>query len=146
MNKVEVFQKPLWQCILLTIITFGIYGIYWLYKVCQSLSVINRSYNNEFLKYFLFSIITLGIYPIFFWYRMANDFNDYCEKHNVPSQIGPFIAGFIAAFFPIIDVVVFQFMINKIHFKTTELDDFKNEFGTTLPISLDLNDDTAEEK
>lgn len=69
MRKIE--QREPWKCLLLTIVTCGVYGLYWMYKVMESLSIIKKDYNNEFWKWLVLSFITCSIYNIYWTYKNA---------------------------------------------------------------------------
>ena len=59
-------------CILLSIITCGIYGIYWMYNLNQyACYAAPQEWNTDGLLVILFSILTCGIYGIYWNYKMG---------------------------------------------------------------------------
>ncbi len=59
-------------CIILTLITFGIYGIYWFIKLTDETNALAP--NNATTsggKAFLLTIVTLGIYGIYWNYKLG---------------------------------------------------------------------------
>ena len=62
-------------CIIFTIITFGIYGLYWIYKLAEEFNDISESQDRRPGTspglVILFGIITCGIYMIYFWYKIG---------------------------------------------------------------------------
>ncbi|PIE02614.1 MAG: hypothetical protein CSA81_06410 [Acidobacteria bacterium] len=62
--------------ILLTLLTCGLWGLYWQYK---QMEVLNAWLNREeysFVLWLLLSIITCGIYAIYYEYKMAKGINE----------------------------------------------------------------------
>lgn len=74
----------------LSLITFGIYPMYFIHRVHVEL---NESCKEDgkttrgFILYFLFGIITLGIYPICWWCFAANRMNDMMVRNNMKPRI-----------------------------------------------------------
>lgn len=59
-------------CIILTLITFGIYGVYWFIKLTDETNALAP--NNATTsggKAFLLTIVTLGIYGIYWNYKLG---------------------------------------------------------------------------
>lgn len=74
--------------IILSIITCGIYGIFWLYKLAESHSNLYL-YNNGVADtspgmVLLFSIITCGIYSLYFFYKAGQTVDDVRARQNLP--------------------------------------------------------------
>ncbi len=53
--------------ILLTLVTFGIYGLYWQYKQMATLNAWLERNEYSFWLWFFLSIITCGIFGIYYW-------------------------------------------------------------------------------
>ena len=62
--------------ILLTLVTCGIYGLYWQYKQMQTLNAWLRKEEFSFLTWFFLSIITCGIFAVYYEYKMAKGINE----------------------------------------------------------------------
>ena len=62
--------------ILLTLITCGIYGLFWQYKQITALNYFLGRHEYDFWMWFLLSIITCGIFAIYYEYKMAGSIND----------------------------------------------------------------------
>lgn len=59
-------------CILFTLITCGIYGIYWMIKMNDEINLLAGEPNaTSGVMVFLFSIITCGIYSFYWLYKMG---------------------------------------------------------------------------
>jgi len=58
--------------IILTIITCGIYGIYWFIKITDEMNYASgRDYDTGGLLAFIFTLITCGIYSLYWSYKMG---------------------------------------------------------------------------
>lgn len=66
-------ERNIVTCILLTIITCGIYGIYWFIVLTDDVVRLSdgKEYNQSGVTAFLFSIITCGIYTLYWMYKMG---------------------------------------------------------------------------
>ncbi len=61
--------------ILVSLITCGIYGLYWQYKQMATLNAWLKRDEYSFWLWFFLSIITFGIFGIYYEYKMANGIN-----------------------------------------------------------------------
>jgi len=68
--------------LILTIITCGIYGLYWQYKQMEALNGWLRRQDFSFLLWLLLSIITCGIFAMYYEYKMAKGINEIQEQNN----------------------------------------------------------------
>ncbi len=70
MEKLK-FRSPI-LIILFSMITFGIYGIYFVIKVTDEMhATVNSEWRTPGINVFLFSIITFGIYNIYWLLKMS---------------------------------------------------------------------------
>ena len=60
-------------CIILSIVTCGIYGMYWMYKLNEEMNEIagNKEYTGGVVVIIL-TIVTCGIYGWFWWKKMGD--------------------------------------------------------------------------
>ena len=87
----SVKRRNFWTMLLLSIITCGIYGIYWWWcftkdmnKVCEGRSSEKPSPN--YLVVILLSIVTCTIYFYIWMYKQGNRLADAADSYNVPNQ------------------------------------------------------------
>ncbi len=66
-------KRNIVTCILLTIITCGIYGIIWMYQLTNDAATANQDVNLNGTNAVLFTIITCGIYGIYWNYKMGKE-------------------------------------------------------------------------
>jgi Zn-dependent protease with chaperone function len=69
--------------LLLTIITCGLYGLYWQYKQMETLNGWLRRNDFSFGLWLLLSIITCGIFAVYYEYKMAKGINEIQEQNNM---------------------------------------------------------------
>lgn len=63
--------------ILFTVITLGIYGLYWMYKITgETHELLGRKTTASGGMVILFSIITCGIYDIYWMYKIAGSLKE----------------------------------------------------------------------
>ncbi len=105
-----VVPRSIVLAIILTLITCGIYGIYWMCKVNDELNLLagnDRGTSGGMVV--VFNIITCGIYGIYWAYKMGQN----CACLNGDSS-GSILYLLLALFgFQIINLALFQDMINK---------------------------------
>jgi hypothetical protein len=66
-------QRSIGLAIVFTILTFGIYGIYWYISLTNEVSRLSNEPNFSGAKAFLLSIITCGIYSFFWVYQLGKN-------------------------------------------------------------------------
>jgi hypothetical protein len=84
-----------------TIITFGIYGLYWFYSTARELGEVNKSEVNPIVWTIALFIPFVGLY--FLW-KYAGEAEKLMSKKH--SQLLLFLAGFV--FFPVLQYLVQQ--------------------------------------
>ena len=62
-------KRELVICIILTIVTFGIYGIYWFFCLHNDTQRVASEEGTSAIVAFLLSIVTCGIYSFYWIYR-----------------------------------------------------------------------------
>ena len=105
-----VVPRSIVLAIILTIITCGLYGLYWMCRVNDELNLLagnDRGTSGGMVV--VFEIITCGIYGIYWAYKMGQN----CGYLNGDSS-GSILYLLLALFgFQIINLALFQDMINK---------------------------------
>lgn len=82
MNKRDIAVS-----IILTIITCGIYGIYWF--ICLTDEVKTAAEDKNFQSgglAFILTLVTCGIYGIYWAYKMGELLKAAQKKHNIPEK------------------------------------------------------------
>ncbi|MCQ2751792.1 MAG: DUF4234 domain-containing protein [Coriobacteriales bacterium] len=74
-------------CIVFSIITCGIYELYWIYKLAQETNIItNHTQDTGPGMVLLLGIVTCGIYLIYWAYKTGEKFNTYSKQIQVSSN------------------------------------------------------------
>ena len=69
-------QRSIPLCVIYSIITCGIYSIYWFICLTEESRVVSDRYQTSGGLAFLFSLITCGIYGIYWGYKMGEAMDD----------------------------------------------------------------------
>ena len=65
-------------CVILSIVTCGIYGLYWLVKVNDEINMMCADANGTSgIAVVLLSLVTCGIYSYYWSYKMGEKVDDY---------------------------------------------------------------------
>ena len=67
----EVKERSIVKAIILSIVTLGIYSIYWMIKLNDESLAVCKEKGKSGIVVFLLNIITLGIYEYIWWYKMG---------------------------------------------------------------------------
>jgi hypothetical protein len=103
--------------VVLTIITCGIYGIFWQYKKIDTINGWLQRYDFSFGLWLLLSIVTCGIFSIYYEYKMAQGILEIQEKNNLRiSRDLPLISVVLCIFgLHIVSLAIQQSEINKFY-------------------------------
>ena len=103
--------------ILLTLVTFGIYGLYWQYKQMATLNAWLGRNEYSFWLWFFLSIITCGIFGIYYEYKMATGINEVQADNDLEYDSNlPVICVLLAIFgIGIASLAVQQYQINRLY-------------------------------
>jgi len=103
--------------IIFSLITCGIYALYWQYKQMDTLNgwIGRREYS--FWLWFFLSILTCGIFGIFYEYKMANGINEIQRDNDMYYDPNlPIICVILAIFgIGIASLAIQQYQINKLY-------------------------------
>lgn len=86
-------NRGLLKFVLLSIITFGIYGIVVLSGISGDINLIASRYDGKktvhyCLVYFVFSWLTLGIYPLVWYHGLSNRIGNELKRRNISYSFG----------------------------------------------------------
>ena len=83
-------RRSVGLCIVLSIVTCGIYGLYWLYCMAEDANpLISRANAASGGMVLLFSIITCGIYEYYWLYRSGEDLDRLrVDRGGLPGHLG----------------------------------------------------------
>ncbi len=81
-----VTSKSIGVCIILSIITCGIYGLYWLYTMAEDLNHLSGKNDTSGGVVLLLSIVTCGIYQWFWLYQAGDKLNTAKVQRGLPGN------------------------------------------------------------
>lgn len=75
--KAPIHKRNIVTCLLLTVFTCGIYGIYWLICMADDANTASRTQNGTSgAMVFLLTLVTCGIYEFFWMYKVGEQLAD----------------------------------------------------------------------
>lgn len=78
-------NRSIGLCIFLSIITCGIYALYWMICLNDDIAVCTGEYGTSSGMVLLFSIITCGIYSLYWAYRMGETLDASRAARGIPT-------------------------------------------------------------
>ncbi|MBR2712388.1 MAG: DUF4234 domain-containing protein [Bacilli bacterium] len=112
----NITKRDIAICIILTVVTCGIYGIVWFIQLTDDVK--NASDDTEFTSggiAFLLSLVTCGIYGIYWAYKMGEMMKKAEEKNNLEVKDNAIVYLLLSIFgFSIIVYALIQSDLNKI--------------------------------
>ncbi|NCE65156.1 DUF4234 domain-containing protein [Pseudoflavonifractor sp. 524-17] len=78
-------QRSIPMSIILTIITCGIYGIYWFVCITDETNRVSSRYGTSGGLALVFNLISCGIYGIYWGYKMGEALEEARAAHGEPS-------------------------------------------------------------
>lgn len=110
MNKLATIKtRSPWLALLFTVLTLGIYGIYWYVKLTNDSNTLSKIKTAGGGKAILFTILTLGIYSFYWYYMLGKKVGD-MEKASSDGILYLFLAFFFCGF---IAMMLAQYAINR---------------------------------
>lgn len=79
-----ITRKSIATAIILSIVTCGIYGLYWLYQINDSVAQASGIQRMSGGVVLLLEIITCGLYGIYWAYIMGKDMQEAQARRNMP--------------------------------------------------------------
>ena len=86
----SIQRKSIGLCIVLSIVTCGIYGLYWLYCMAEDVNLVTARPNGPSGGLvLLLSIVTCNIYALYWFYRAGDDLDrQRVDQGQVPGHLG----------------------------------------------------------
>lgn len=79
-------QKNIALCIILSIVTCGIYGIYWFVCITDDMNTAMEEQGTTGVVALLFAFITCGLYTYYWAYKMGEKVDYIKSRNGVPSS------------------------------------------------------------
>lgn len=111
----RVEKNDIIVCILLSVLTCGIYGIIWFIRLTDDCSKASGDNSMNGLTSFLLTILTCGIYSWYWNYQMGKRIATAQEKRNLPVIDNSAIFLILSLIkFDIISYILIQLELNKL--------------------------------
>lgn len=82
-NHFQISKRSIPVCIILSIVTFGIYGLYWMYSIANDVNTLVGDDSTSGAKVLIFSIITLGIYELYWLYKVGERLSNFKYQQGI---------------------------------------------------------------
>jgi len=69
--------------IILTLVTCGLYGLYWYYKQMETMNAWLDRDEYNFLVWLILTVVTCGIFGVYYAYKMAQGINEVQEEEGL---------------------------------------------------------------
>lgn len=79
-------ERNIVTCIILSIVTCGIYGLYWFITLTDDASRANDDPTFTGVKAFVFTILTCGIYSIYWNYKIGKEMYEANQKRGIQTS------------------------------------------------------------
>ena len=76
-DQAPIYSRSIPIAIILSIVTFGIYGLYWLYCLASDVNTLTGEEESSGFKVLILSIITLGLYELYWLYKVGERLSDF---------------------------------------------------------------------
>ena len=108
-------ERNIGLAIIFTIITCGLYGIYWVYSLTNEVGYLSDDPSFTGGKVILFSIITCGIYTLFWYYQLGGQIARAQQNKGYPSKDDGALLLVVALLsFGIISMAIAQSNVNRL--------------------------------
>lgn len=107
-------RREIAVCIILSIVTCGIYGIYWFICLTDDTNYIAGRQDTSGGMAFLFTLLTCGIYSLYWMYKQGEKLDNVKTAHGMPSSNSGILYLILAVFgLSIVSYALMQDSINK---------------------------------
>lgn len=120
-KPVHIRSRNIATCIILSIVTCGIYGIYWFICMVNDVNEVSENNGTSGGVVFLLSIVTCGIYMLYWMYKTGGDIN---AAQNMRGIRGDSSSGVIYLILTLVGLGIVSYALIQ-----NELNKLVEEFG-----------------
>ena len=81
-----VKERNIAMCIILSIVTCGIYGLYWVVCLQDDTNALVGEYKTSGVMVLILSIVTCGIYGLYWAFKMGEKIDRIKQSRGIPSS------------------------------------------------------------
>lgn len=85
-HQAPIYSRSIPVAIILSIVTFGIYGLYWLYALANDLNTLTNQEQPSGFKVLVLTIVTLGFYELYWLYKAGERINEFQMERGIISD------------------------------------------------------------
>jgi hypothetical protein len=102
--------------IILSLITCGLYNIYWNYRQFKAMNELLGREEYKFWSWLLLTLVTCGLYHLYYEYKMGTDLYNWLKEHGADVSPNLGILGLVLACFglSIVADAIYQHEFNKL--------------------------------
>ncbi|MFI5349967.1 MAG: DUF4234 domain-containing protein [Elusimicrobiota bacterium] len=102
--------------IIFSVITCGLYNVYWNYRQMQALNILMGRREFSFAKWAILTLLTFGLYHIYYEYRMGVELQGWLTAHGRAVNEHLALIGLLLSMFALTVVAdaVYQHELNKL--------------------------------
>jgi hypothetical protein len=102
--------------LILSIVTCGLYNIYWNYRQMRAMNALLGREEYEFVKWLVLSIVTCGLYHVYYEYKMGSDLQTWLDQNGVVVSPNLGVVGLALSIvgLTVIADAVYQHELNKL--------------------------------
>lgn len=109
-----VQRRDIALCIVLSIVTCGIYGIYWFICLANDVNTVSGTQDTDGILVFLLTLITCGIYGLYWAYQCGEKIDRVKQSRGIPASNGGVLYLLLYIFGGIIAYALIQNEINQL--------------------------------
>lgn len=107
-------KKSIPMVVILSVITCGIYVLYWYYDITKQIAEYNEDYETKPGTVVLLGILTCGIYFIYWWYKISQMFIVSQQKAGMKYIVdNKTLLIVLNMFAPSVAMAIFQLELNR---------------------------------
>lgn len=107
-------KKSIALCIILSLVTCGIYELYWFITLANDVNTVSDSNDPNGGVVFLLTLITCGIYGLFWAYRCGEKLDQAKQRRGIPASNGGILYLLLYLFGGIIALALIQNEVNNL--------------------------------
>jgi hypothetical protein len=82
----ELQQKNIALYVVLSIVTCGIFGLYWYYTIATDIYNTNNNISTTPIVTLLLNIVTGSIYGVYVYYKWGQALKETCDEKGIPGE------------------------------------------------------------
>lgn len=107
-------QRNIAVCIILSIVTCGIYGLYWLACLTNDTNTVAKTEGTSGVVTVLLTIVTCNIYSLYWGYKQGEKIDIAKQNHGLPAGNSNVLYLLLCLFIPVVAWALMQNELNTL--------------------------------